>query len=238
MVTGRQCRRSEPSLIQDNFKNTLHTNATPPSWQAVFFDFDGVIADSTEVKVRAFATLFAPYGPEVQKAVIRYHLDNGGMPRHQKIRHCFETFAGLTLTDSELSRAGQTFSDLVLDAVVAAPFIGGALSTLQRLQQASIPAFVVSGTPEDEMRLIVERKGLSSSFLEVHGSPRAKPAIVADILARHKYRPNQCLFIGDALADYRAAQGAGLRFLGIVPADLDSIFPEDVAISSEVTLPL
>ncbi len=216
----------------------MNTNATPPSWQAVLFDFDGVIADSTEVKVRAFATLFAPYGPEVQKAVIRYHMDNGGMPRHQKIRHCFEIYAGLTPTDSELSLAGQTFSGLVLDEVVAAPFISGALSTLQRLQQASIPAFVVSGTPEDEMRLIVERKGLSSSFLEVHGSPRAKLAIVADILARYNYRPNQCLFIGDALADYRAAQGAGLRFLGIVPADHDSIFPEDVAISSEVTLPL
>jgi phosphoglycolate phosphatase-like HAD superfamily hydrolase len=216
----------------------LNTNTTPPSWQAVFFDFDGVIADSTEVKVRAFATLFAPYGPEVQKAVIRYHLDNGGMPRHQKIRHCFEIFAGLTPTDSELNRAGQTFSELVLDAVVAAPFIGGALSTLQRLQQAAIPAFVVSGTPGDEMRLIVERKGLVSYFLEVHGSPRAKLAIVADILARYKYRPRRCLFIGDALADYHAAQGNGLRFLGIVPDGRDSIFPEEVSLSSEVTLPL
>ena len=107
-------------IIQDTFRNTLNTNTTPPSWQAVFFDFDGVIADSTEVKVRAFATLFATYGPEVQKAVIRYHLDNGGMPRHQKIRHCFEIFAGLTPTDSELSRAGQTFSNLVLEEVVAA----------------------------------------------------------------------------------------------------------------------
>jgi phosphoglycolate phosphatase-like HAD superfamily hydrolase len=213
-------------------------DTTPFTWHAVFFDFDGVIADSTEVKVRAFATLFAPYGPEVQKAAIRYHLKNGGMPRHQKIHHCFETFVGQATTDAELNLAGQTFSALVLDEVVAAPFVSGALSTLQQLQQASIPAFVVSGTPGDELRLIVERKGLGSCFLEVHGSPRAKTAIVADILTRYKYRPEQCLFIGDALADYHAAQGTGLRFLGIVPAGRDSIFPEKVTLSSEVTLPL
>lgn len=209
---------------------------SPLPWQAVFFDFDGVIADSATVKVRAFAALFAAYGPAVQEAVIRYHLDNGGMPRHQKIRHCFAAFAGHLPTDAELDRAGQTFSQLVLDEVIAAPLIPGALATLCRLQQAAIPAFVVSGTPGEEMRLIVERKGLGSYFLEVHGSPLAKPALLADILNRHGYIPNQCLFIGDALADYRAAVATGLRFLGIIPEGRDSIFPRDVPTSPVVTL--
>jgi phosphoglycolate phosphatase-like HAD superfamily hydrolase len=211
-------------------------NHSPLSWQAVFFDFDGVIAASTQVKVRAFAALFAAYGPAVQESVIRYHLDNGGMPRHQKIRHCFTAFAGHLPTDAELDRAGQTFSQLVLDEVIAAPLIPGALTTLRQLQEAAIPAFVVSGTPGEEMRLIAWRKGLSSFFLEVHGSPLAKPALLADILVRHGYIPDQCLFIGDALADYRAAVATGLRFLGIVPAGRDSIFPRGVPTSPVVTL--
>jgi len=211
-------------------------NDSPLPWQAVFFDFDGVIADSTKVKVRAFAALFAAYGPAVQEAVIRYHLDNGGMPRHQKIRHCFATFAGHLPTDAELDRAGQTFSQLVLDEVIAAPLIPGALATLCQLQQAAIPAFVVSGTPGEEMRLIAWRKGLGSYFLEVHGSPLAKPTLLADILNRYGYVPGQCLFIGDALADYRAAVATGLRFLGIVPEGRDSIFPREVPTSPVVTL--
>jgi len=211
-------------------------NDSPLPWQAVFFDFDGVIADSTKVKVRAFAALFAAYGPAVQEAVIRYHLDNGGMPRHQKIRHCFATFAGHLPTDAELDRAGQTFSQLVLDEVIAAPLIPGALATLCQLQHAAIPAFVVSGTPGEEMRLIAWRKGLGSYFLEVHGSPLAKPALLADILNRYGYVPGQCLFIGDALADYRAAVATGLRFLGIVPEGRDSIFPREVPTSPVVTL--
>lgn len=212
------------------------TNHTPLICQAVFFDFDGVIADSTSVKVQAFATLFADYGLEVQEAVIRYHLNNGGMPRHEKIRHCFTSFAKRSLSEEELSLAGATFSSLVMEEVVAAPLIPGALDTLQQLQLDKIAAFVVSGTPADEMRLIVLRKGLVDYFREVHGSPQTKPMIVKDILDRYGFAPQNCLFIGDALADYRAAMMTGLRFLGIVPAGVPSIFPNDVKTSPIVAL--
>ncbi len=204
--------------------------------QAVFFDFDGVIAASIEVKVRAFATLFAPYGPLVQEAVVRYHRDNGGMPRKQKLRYCCEVIAGKPIDDQALARMGKTFADLVLEEVVAAPFIAGALPTLEQLREAGIPAFVVSGTPHDEMQCIVERKGLQPYFTEVHGSPRPKTEIIREILARLLYRPDQCLFIGDALADYRAASNTGLQFLGIVPEGGKSLFPAGVPIASQVTL--
>ncbi|MCL1981314.1 MAG: HAD hydrolase-like protein [Proteobacteria bacterium] len=206
------------------------------SWQAVFFDFDGVIADSTQVKVRAFATLFASFRAEVQEAVVRYHLDNGGLPRQQKLRHCFTVLAGQSLSAAELEQAGRTFSDLVLEEVVAAPLIAGARTTLERLKQDKIPTFIVSGTPEDEMRLIVTRKALSPFFTEVHGSPRAKPTIIADILAHHTFSPDHCLFIGDAMADYRAACAHNLHFLGIVPTGKPSIFPAHIPTASRVIL--
>jgi phosphoglycolate phosphatase-like HAD superfamily hydrolase len=207
------------------------------SWQAVFFDFDGVIADSTAVKVRAFTTLFAPFGPAVQERVVRYHLENGGMPRLDKIRHCHAVFVGQPIHDAELKRQGQAFSAMVRDEVVAAPYIGGALVTLQQLHQTKTHSFVVSGTPEEEMRDIVERKGLSPYFREVHGSPRAKSAIIADIVDRYQLIPDHCLFIGDALADYRASLDTGLHFLGIVPEGKPSIFPATVPTSTTVRLP-
>lgn len=206
-------------------------------WQAVFFDFDGVIADSTAVKVRAFTALFAPFGPEIQGQVVRYHLENGGMPRLEKIRHCHTFFVGQPIHNTDLNRQGQIFSDMVRDQVVAAPSINGALATLQQLSQLNTPCFVVSGTPEEEMRDIVERKGLSPYFREVHGSPQVKSAIVADIVDRYQFSPAHCLFIGDALADYRAALDTGLHFLGIVPEGQHSIFPASVTTSMTVKLP-
>lgn len=212
-------------------------NDHQPRWQAVFFDFDGVIAASLAVKIRAFAALFAPHGSAVQAAVVRYHRDNGGMPRHQKLRHCCEVLAGRPVDDRELARLGQTFADLVRAEVVAAPLIAGARETLELLRQAGIPAFVVSGTPDDEMRQIVVDKGLQPYFVEVHGSPRSKTEIIAQLLDRYRHDPGHCLFIGDALADHRAAEATGLSFLGIVPEGEASIFPAEVATSSRVHLP-
>lgn len=205
-------------------------------WQAVFFDFDGVIAASLAVKIRAFATLFAPYGPAVQAAVVQYHRDNGGMPRHRKLRHCCEVLAGRPVDDRELADLGHTFADLVRAEVVAAPLIAGALETLEQLRRAGIPAFVVSGTPHEEMGLIVADKGLQSYFAEVHGSPRSKTEIISQLLDRYHYDPGHCLFIGDALTDYHAARATGLHFLGIVPEGTASIFPAGVPTLSRVHL--
>nr|WP_321468150.1 HAD family hydrolase [uncultured Desulfobulbus sp.] len=206
-------------------------------WQAVFFDFDGVIADSTAVKMRAFATLFAPYGQQVQEAVVRYHLENGGMPRREKLRHCHAAIVGRAIDEAALVRQGVEFADMVREEVIASPYIDGALETLRILAQGAIPCFVVSGTPGEEMREIVERKGLAPYFREVHGSPQGKEEIVADILVRHALVPKRCLFIGDALADYRAAHNNGLAFLGIVPQGQPTIFPDSVPTSPSIRLP-
>lgn len=205
-------------------------------WQAVLFDFDGVIAASLEVKIRAFATLFDPWGEAVQAAVVRYHKDNGGMPRRDKLRHCCEAIVGQAVSDGELERLGQEFSRLVFDGVVAAPWVAGAGEALAELHRRRIPAFVVSGTPEAEMRLIVERRGLQPFFREVHGSPRPKPEIIADILARFRLQPECCLFVGDARADHQAAVATGLPFLGIVPTGAVSPFPAGVPVSPSVRL--
>nr|WP_320013218.1 HAD-IA family hydrolase [uncultured Desulfobulbus sp.] len=207
------------------------------NWQAVLFDFDGVIADSTAVKVEAFHTLFTSFGSMIQEAVVNYHLDNGGMPRIEKIRHCYTQFVGRPISDAHLTLECEKFADMVREAVIASPLIPGALETLKSLKEQAIPCFVVSGTPHEEMNAIVEAKGLKEYFVEVHGSPRTKPVVVADILQRFTLFPSSCLFVGDALADYQAAQKHGLNFLGIVPAGKPSLFPAQTTTAPKVELP-
>ena len=206
-------------------------------WQAVLFDFDGVIAASHEVKCAAFAALFAAHGPEVQQAVVRYHLDKGGLPRHLKLRHCCEQIARVAVDEAGLAELGERFAALVYEGVLAAPLLLGVDRTLRELSDRQVSAFVVSGTPAEEMRRIVQAKGLDRFFLEVHGSPQAKAAIIREILARHRFTPDRCLFVGDALADYRAARDTGLHFLGIVPEGATSLFPEGTPCSAAVHLP-
>ena len=203
---------------------------------AIFFDFDGVILDSVDVKTRAFAEIFRPYGEEIETKVVEYHLINGGISRYDKFRYYYEQLLGEKIDDSKLTELGGKFSDLALEKVMKAPFIDGAIETLGQLKKSDIPAFVVSGTPEDEVKHIVKKRKLNLYFKEVHGSPKKKDIIVRDICDRYGYKNNRCLFIGDAMTDYRAAKDAGVPFLGIVKNRSDSPFPSDTNISTAVQI--
>jgi len=207
------------------------------AWQGVFFDFDGVIVDSVPVKTDAFARMFRGFGPEIEREVVTYHLAHGGVSRFAKFRYYYEELLHQPISDDELARLGRDFSRLVRQGVLEAPLIPGALESLAMLHRMRIPAFVVSGTPEDEVRHIVDTRGLGRWFTEVHGSPRLKHDIILRILSGRHLAPSACLMIGDALTDYHAATATGTCFLGIVPDGQASPFPPGTSFSSVVSIP-
>lgn len=209
----------------EEFSDDHQTMSHRPFLDAVFFDFDGVIVDALAVKRAAIAALFAPHGGAVQEAVVRYHEAHGGMPRQEKLRHCLEQLAGQPADEAELARLATAFAGQIFQGVLAAPLLPHVQATLQALKKARIPAFVVSGTPEEEMRTVVRHRGLAPYFREVFGSPRPKEEILRQVLQAEYLTPPRCLFIGDALADWRAAHACGLAFLGILLPGRGTPFP-------------
>jgi HAD superfamily hydrolase (TIGR01549 family) len=205
-------------------------------WQAVFWDFDGVVLDSVDVKTKAFSLMFRQYGPDIESAVREYHLSNGGISRFVKFRYFYNHLLNRSISEEELTVLSEQFSSLVYQEVLKAPFIPGAVETLNRLYNKGIPAFVVSGTPEEEVQKIVNARKLMHLFVEVHGSPREKSDIVIEILARNGYNPFECLFLGDSMNDYEAATKTGIDFIGIVLPDAISTFPAGTRIMTEVNL--
>ena len=65
--------------------------------KAIFFDFDGVLVESVDIKTRAFSKLFEREGEDVVKKVIDYHIDNGGVSRYEKFRYIYL----ITIEDSK-----------------------------------------------------------------------------------------------------------------------------------------
>jgi phosphoglycolate phosphatase-like HAD superfamily hydrolase len=61
--------------------------------------------------------------------------------------------------------------------------------------------------------MIVDRRGLREVLREVHGTPREKPEVLNDLLARYELARHELLFIGDALTDHAAATATGVEFL-------------------------
>ena len=184
-------------------------------YEAFFFDFDGGLADSVEVKTRAFAKLFEPHGPEVVSQVVQHHRRHGGMTRVEKFRHYYSEYLEKNLNDEEMADLCRRFSELVVDEVVAAPEIRGAGEFLKRWC-LRLPCFVVSATPEEEIREIVQRRGMIGYFKEVLGAPAGKEENLRTLLNRYELDPSVCCFFGDAGSDYRAAVACGIDFFGIL----------------------
>jgi HAD superfamily hydrolase (TIGR01549 family) len=197
-------------------------------WEAIFFDFDGVILDSVNVKTEAFAAMFRKYGPEVEQAVVEYHLANGGVSRYRKFEYYYHHLLNQDISQEKMEQLDAEFSRLSLEGVLDAPFVGGALDTLEKVNSQGVPAFVVSGAPCMEVRHIVAKRELRRYFIEVHGFPRKKQDIMNDIALRFGYRMKDCLMVGDAAADYEAARMCGTQFLGIVREGAPSPFPSSV----------
>lgn len=180
--------------------------------RAVVFDFDGVVLESADVKTDAFVELFADHGADFAAQVKAHHLANLGISRFKKFAWIHEHLLGRAITDDESRALGERFTALALEKILAAPFVPGAEAALAALA-ATHPLFVASGTPDDELNLIVDRRGLRGRFREVHGTPREKPEILRDLMARHGLGRDETLFIGDGASDHKAAAATGVEFL-------------------------
>ena len=181
--------------------------------RAIVFDFDGVILESADVKTDAFIELYAAHGAEVVRQVRAHHLANLGVSRFKKFAWIAANVLGRPLTDDESAALGRRFTDLALAKVLGAPFVPGAEAALAALAARGLPMFVASGTPHEELQMIVTRRGLDGSFDEVHGAPREKPEILGDLLARHGLSAGEVLFVGDGMSDYKASCAVGTQFL-------------------------
>ncbi|MEK6708284.1 MAG: HAD family hydrolase [Pseudomonadota bacterium] len=198
------------------------------NWQAIIFDFDGVVVESGDIKTQAFADLYRPHGEAVAAAVVQYHRLHGGMSRYQKFHYFQQQLLGKPpLTPDEEQELDRQFSARVVEAVIASQAVPGADEFI-RQETERIPLFVASGTPETELNTIVTRRGLAPYFTGVRGSPTSKQVLIADILSIHALTPERVLMIGDALIDYQSAQLNGVAFLGRVRAGDDNPFPPQV----------
>lgn len=202
--------------------------------EAIVFDFDGVLVESVDVKTRAFAELYRSHGEAVMEQVVAYHLAHGGVSRFEKFRHFHNAFLGLPLSPEEESRLGDEFSRLVEDTVVASPWVAGAKEFLDANWQR-LPLYVASGTPEEELRRIVARRGMERYFRGVFGAPAKKGEILRRIAAERGCRPERLLMVGDAMTDYDGAIAATTAFLGRVPAGIGNPFPPGVTVMPDLT---
>jgi HAD superfamily hydrolase (TIGR01549 family) len=190
-------------------------------YQVIIFDFDGVLVDSNRLKVEAMRTALRSCGyfsDELVAECTANFAANFGKSRY----HHIERFCDyLDLQDKDLK--GRVY-DFLLEGYAAevqlhypeAPLAEGIDVLLPKLAQKKL--FIASGSEQQQLRDVAEAKGLAGFFRGIYGSPTRKPDIIKDILQQE--HTEVALMVGDAFADYEAAEYNNIDFCFYSPLSL------------------
>ena len=204
----------------------------PPA--ALVFDFDGVVVDSVQLKVDAFREMYSGHGDEILQAVEHYQRYHGGISRSKKFAHFERELLGKDADEARIADLSEQYSRIVEDKVASCPPVNGAIEFLERWA-AEIPCYVISGTPQEELQRIAERRGLTGYFRILLGFPTTKEGGIERFLADGPYAPDRVVMIGDAMTDHDAAEAVGVGFVGVAPPDVPHFFPEGTVLISDLT---
>jgi HAD superfamily hydrolase (TIGR01509 family) len=191
--------------------------------QAIVFDFDGVIADSEPLHLKAFQRALAEEGMTLgQDEYFNRYLgyDDVGV---------FEAIArdrGLAWTarhvTERVARKGMKLQELISGGEVLFP---GAPAFI-RAAAAEVPVAIASGALRHEIVQILESAALDELFAAIVASgdtPASKPSPAPYLLAFERLQkraakqldPQRCVAIEDSLWGLESARQAGLRCVGV-----------------------
>lgn len=191
--------------------------------QAVVFDFDGVIADSERLHLRAYQEILAPEGVTLSERDYydRYlGYDDVGVFRE------LGRDKGLAMDEGRLAtlieRKGQRYDELAAAGEMLYP---GAAEFI-RAAAAVVPIAIASGALTHEIEEILERAGLRSFFPVIVGAdqtarskPHPEPYVTAfarlKAHARRELEPWRSVAIEDSKWGLVSARGADLRLVAV-----------------------
>ena len=185
--------------------------------QAVVFDFDGVLADSEPLHLKAYQALLEPQGIHLdEKTYTERYLgydDEGALRRIAEDN-------GLMLGDEEIEmliiEKGHVFERLVGSRDVLYP---GAAECVRRLS-AAWPVGIASGALRADIDLLLRGAGLQDLFAFIvaagdteHTKPAPDPYLRAAEL--HGVPPGACVAIEDSHWGLDSARAAGMKTIAI-----------------------
>ena len=177
----------------------------------IFFDFDGVIAESVSAKTDAFEEMYLPYGKDIAAKVVEYHKLHGGVSRYEKFKYFHKEFLNEVINQEKVDELAIQFSNIALDKVINSDEVSGAYYFIEKYH-TKFKFWVITGTPTTEIEMIAEKRKLTSFFIGLHGSPNNKRYWTENLIKKHKLKRDEIIFLGDATTDMDAANFSKTHF--------------------------
>lgn len=180
----------------------------------ILWDFDGVILDSMKIRDLGFVEIFRGFDDASVDRLLNYHRRNGGLSRYVKIRYFYEEILGESISQDEVARHADRFSEIMRDLLADPALLIKETIDFIRHNHETYPMHIVSGSDGNELRYLCGELGISEYFKSIQGSPTPKIQLVSKVLDHNRYQAKDCVLIGDSINDYEAANYNDVRFWG------------------------
>lgn len=187
---------------------------SPPSFCAVIFDLDGVLADSepwwNQIDAAFLAEHDVTYRGEHHEAVL-------GVSYPVAVEFYKNAYGLAASTEEMMRRRGEIALEFFAHKIDLFP---SAKEVLEELQRMNLPLGLATSSVNASARPFLERQGLTRFFGVIvtgdeveHGKPH--PEIYLRAAEKLGVPPEDCLVVEDALSGITAAKAAGMRVAAI-----------------------
>lgn len=189
--------------------------------QAIIFDFDGVIADSEPLHLRAYQQVLGQNGIQLSRDeyYTRYlGFDDSGLFRE------LAKDRGFPVTDAQVEGWIDAKSEVVERLLTSGSILFPNAAACIRSLATRVPIAIASGALAPEIELVLDRTGLGDCFKAIASASdgvRGKPSPDLYLLAVKKLRgftevnAAGCVAIEDSRWGLEAARTAGLRTVAV-----------------------
>lgn len=189
----------------------------------IFWDFDGVILSSHDIRELGFKVALEKYPQDQIDALLEYHRANGGWSRYVKFTYFFKEIRKEAFTMTDVNELAIAYSKAVKTLL-----INKSLLIKQSMQfivdrGKNYSMYVASGSDGKELNEVCKGLNIDKYFHSIHGSPEPKTEILKRIIAEQKHMPSRCLMIGDAINDFDAAMDNQIEFLGFNNPEVEKL---------------
>lgn len=217
---------AHPSTGPDPAPTSSCVPAIPDSVEALVFDFDGTLADTTDSHEQALRAALQPHGLDLDHDWYRHHV---GLSIHDLLT---TLPSGQLLPHDEIIRHSRTH---LLATVHSITPIACVVTLLRAARRAGLPCAVASGASRLLVHPGIEALGLTDEFAAVvaredvmHGKPA--PDLFAEAARRLDVAPDRCLAVDDAPHGVTSARAAGMQVITVIDGHLAT--DEDGAVAA------
>jgi phosphoglycolate phosphatase len=186
-----------------------------PAHACILFDLDGTIIDSRHGIISTIHKVLRTLGhaPDLSHDLTWVV----GPPLHDLIGEILERYG-----DHRTEHAVALYREFYrAEGMHHSPVFDGMRSVIEGFVATGARLYVATSKPRHLARDILDLRGLTHNFVEIHGarpddSGAEKPELIAGLLAEHGISPAHAVMIGDRRFDISGAHANAVRAIGVL----------------------